>query len=135
MLYAEGASHPKMLSVGLHSRVSGHPGRAVAVSRFLEYVRGHDRARFAGRDDLHAGGWSPTRRCERLTEVFGVRPGRAPLWIACVRNDKGCRRQSKAALAHAALQNRLRIVDTPTGFRQHAAKKAASEPVQERNGE
>jgi allantoinase len=52
MLYEEGATHPKMMSVGLHSRVSGHPGRAVAVSRFLEYVRGHDKIWFAGRDDI-----------------------------------------------------------------------------------
>jgi peptidoglycan/xylan/chitin deacetylase (PgdA/CDA1 family) len=52
MLYEEGAGYPKMLSVGLHSRVSGRPGRARAVARFLEYARGHSRVWFAGRDDI-----------------------------------------------------------------------------------
>ena len=40
-LYAEGATAPKMLSIGLHCRLSGRPGRAAALARFLDYVRGH----------------------------------------------------------------------------------------------
>jgi peptidoglycan/xylan/chitin deacetylase (PgdA/CDA1 family) len=52
ILYKEGATHPKMLSVGLHSRVAGRPGRAAAVDRFLDYVQGHDRVWFAGRDEI-----------------------------------------------------------------------------------
>lgn len=36
--------HPKMLSVGLHLRIAGHPGRAAGLKRFLDYA--------AGRDDL-----------------------------------------------------------------------------------
>lgn len=40
-LYAEGADGtPKMMSVGLHARISGRPGRVGAVRRFAEYVRG-----------------------------------------------------------------------------------------------
>jgi putative urate catabolism protein len=38
MLYAEGAKHPKMMSVGLHMRLIGHPARAAGLERFLDYV-------------------------------------------------------------------------------------------------
>lgn len=41
-LYAEGADRPKMMSVGLHCRLVGRPGRAAALARFLDHVRGHD---------------------------------------------------------------------------------------------
>ena len=42
VLYAEGETAPKMLSVGLHCRLAGRPGRAAALARFLDYVAGHD---------------------------------------------------------------------------------------------
>ena len=38
MLYKEGQHHPKMMSVGLHMRLVGHPARAAALERFLDYV-------------------------------------------------------------------------------------------------
>jgi peptidoglycan/xylan/chitin deacetylase (PgdA/CDA1 family) len=38
MLYAEGAKHPKMMSVGLHMRLIGHPARAAALARLLDYM-------------------------------------------------------------------------------------------------
>lgn len=38
MLYDEGEAAPKMMSVGLHLRIVGHPGRAVGLARFLDYV-------------------------------------------------------------------------------------------------
>ncbi len=38
LLYEEGASEPKMLSIGLHCRLAGRPGRAQAVKRFLDYI-------------------------------------------------------------------------------------------------
>ena len=41
VLYAEGATAPKMLSVGLHCRIVGRPGRAAALARFLDYVQSH----------------------------------------------------------------------------------------------
>lgn len=41
VLYAEGASRPKLMSVSLHLRVSGHPGRSAGVARFLDYVLQH----------------------------------------------------------------------------------------------
>jgi peptidoglycan/xylan/chitin deacetylase (PgdA/CDA1 family) len=39
LLYREGAETPKMMSVGLHMRLMGHPGRAVALERFLDYAQ------------------------------------------------------------------------------------------------
>jgi putative urate catabolism protein len=50
VLYAEGKrGQPKMMSVGLHCRLVGRPGRAAALARFLDYVQAHDRV------------WVPTR--------------------------------------------------------------------------
>jgi len=39
VLYAEGEKAPKMMSVGLHCRIAGRPGRAAALARFLDYAR------------------------------------------------------------------------------------------------
>ena len=52
MLYAEGETQPKMMSVGLHARVAGKPARAAAVARFLDYVAGHDKVWVARRIDI-----------------------------------------------------------------------------------
>src|ERR1700734_1598326 len=43
VLYAEGETSPKMMSVGLHCRVVGRPGRAASLMRFLDYIAGHER--------------------------------------------------------------------------------------------
>ena len=40
LLRAEGRSQPKMLSVGLHNRLIGHPARAAGLQRLLDYVAG-----------------------------------------------------------------------------------------------
>jgi peptidoglycan/xylan/chitin deacetylase (PgdA/CDA1 family) len=42
-LYAEGADEPKMMSVGLHDRLIGRPGRAPGLARFLDHVLRHDK--------------------------------------------------------------------------------------------
>jgi putative urate catabolism protein len=42
LLYAEGETAPKMMSVGLHARLAGRPARAAALARFLDYVAGHE---------------------------------------------------------------------------------------------
>ena len=39
MLYKEGATQPKMMSVGLHMRLIGHPGRAAGLERLLDYMQ------------------------------------------------------------------------------------------------
>ena len=60
VLYAEGlAGSPKMMSVGLHCRLAGRPGRAAALARFLDYVQGHDRVWLATRLDI-ARHWAAT---------------------------------------------------------------------------
>ena len=41
-LYAEGEQAPKMLSIGLHCRIVGRPGRAQALAQFLNYIGGFD---------------------------------------------------------------------------------------------
>ncbi len=41
LLHREGATAPKMMSVGLHMRIVGHPGRAAGLERFLDHVAGH----------------------------------------------------------------------------------------------
>lgn len=43
VLYAEGADAPKMLSVGLHGRLVGRPGRFRALQRFLDHLERHER--------------------------------------------------------------------------------------------
>ncbi|MEM9522931.1 MAG: allantoinase PuuE [Pseudomonadota bacterium] len=55
-LYHEGG---RMLSVGLHCRLAGRPGRAGAVRRFIEYARSHDAVWFARRIDI-ARHWALT---------------------------------------------------------------------------
>ncbi|MEJ1158259.1 allantoinase PuuE [Prosthecomicrobium sp. N25] len=52
VLYQEGATSPRMLSVGLHCRLVGRPGRAAALARFLDYVAGHDAVWCARRIDI-----------------------------------------------------------------------------------
>jgi peptidoglycan/xylan/chitin deacetylase (PgdA/CDA1 family) len=44
VLYEEGKNgSPKMMSVGLHCRLVGRPGRAAALARFIDYVTGHEK--------------------------------------------------------------------------------------------
>ena len=51
LLYEEGAERPKIMSVALHDRLIGRPGRAVGLIKFLDYARRHDRVWFCtGRD-------------------------------------------------------------------------------------
>jgi putative urate catabolism protein len=55
-LYAEGdpagLDAPKMLSIGLHGRIMGRPGRMAALGRFLDHVQRHDDAWIARRIDI-----------------------------------------------------------------------------------
>lgn len=58
-LYEEGAHSPKMLSVGLHCRMAGRPGRAAGLSRFLEHVKSFDDVWVCRRADI-ADHWYAT---------------------------------------------------------------------------
>ncbi len=51
-LYDEGLTHPKMMSVGIHMRLAGRPGRAEALERFIRYAQGHPDVWFARRIDI-----------------------------------------------------------------------------------
>ena len=52
MLYKEGARHPKMMSVGLHMRLIGHPARAAGLERLLDHMMKHDGVWFTRRVDI-----------------------------------------------------------------------------------
>ena len=56
VLYREGSpggpDAPKMLSIGLHARIVGRPGRIAALERFLDYVLAHDRVWICRRVDI-----------------------------------------------------------------------------------
>jgi putative urate catabolism protein len=52
VLYAEGEKAPRMMSIGLHCRLAGRPGRAAALARFLDHVQSHDRAWICRRVDI-----------------------------------------------------------------------------------
>ena len=81
VLYAEGETAPKMLSIGLHCRLIGRPARAAALGRFLDYVQSHDKVWVATRLDIArhwiarhppAGGWKPSKLTRTLfVERFG----------------------------------------------------------------
>ncbi|WP_169570342.1 allantoinase PuuE [Sneathiella limimaris] len=62
-LYEEGATNPKMMSVGLHCRLVGRPGRIAALKRFLEYVKSHDKVWCARRIEI-ARHWQKTQPAE-----------------------------------------------------------------------
>ena len=52
VLYAEGESQSKMMSVGLHCRLAGRPGRAAALAKFLDHVQKHKQVWIARRIDI-----------------------------------------------------------------------------------
>ncbi len=111
-LYAEGETAPKMLSVGLHCRLVGRPGRAAALARFLDYVASHDRVWVARRIDI-ARHWirhhrpadlRPSRMSRAMfVELFGDVFEHSP-WIADRAYDAGLTSAEDTAEGlHAAL--------------------------------
>jgi putative urate catabolism protein len=51
-LYKEGEREPKMMSVGLHARLAGRPGRAEALSRFMDYILTREKVWICRRADI-----------------------------------------------------------------------------------
>jgi OHCU decarboxylase len=91
-LYAEGASGaPKILSIGLHCRIIGRPGRAAALRRVLEYIKSHKNVWFATRLEIaeHWAKHHPPRNaqrpcdmdCDTFVETYGGIFEHSP-WIA-----------------------------------------------------
>ena len=72
MLYAEGcAGSPKMMSIGLHCRIMGRPGRAMALRRVLDHITQHEDVWFATRAQI-AQHWArehPPRRQSRPSQM------------------------------------------------------------------
>jgi chitin deacetylase len=65
-LYEEGRQgKPKMMSIGLHCRLAGRPGRIQALKRFIDYAQSHDAVWFARRIDIarHWAKHHPPQRC------------------------------------------------------------------------
>jgi allantoinase len=52
VLYAEGEEAPKMLSIGMHCRLLGRPGRMRSLQKFLDYIESHDRVWVCRRVDI-----------------------------------------------------------------------------------
>jgi peptidoglycan/xylan/chitin deacetylase (PgdA/CDA1 family) len=56
VLYAEGdpqgLDRPKMMSIGMHCRLLGRPGRITALQRFLDHIQTHDKVWVARRLDI-----------------------------------------------------------------------------------
>ncbi len=50
--YAEGDERPAMMSIGMHCRLLGRPGRMRALQRFLDHVQSHDRVWITRRIDI-----------------------------------------------------------------------------------
>lgn len=126
-LYAEGADAPKMMSVGLHCRLVGRPGRAAALARFLDYVRSHDRVWVATRLDIARhwirnhppkGGYRPSAVPKALfVEVFGRVWEHAP-WIAEATWDAGVTAGHDAPAALHAAMARVMRASSPERQRQ-----------------
>jgi urate oxidase len=73
-LYAEGAKgSPKMMSIGLHCRLIGRPGRVMALARFIDYVKSHEKVWIARRVDI-AEHWAKTHPPQPAAE----RPSQMP---------------------------------------------------------
>jgi peptidoglycan/xylan/chitin deacetylase (PgdA/CDA1 family) len=52
VLYAEGEDCPKMMSIGMHCRILGRPGRLRGLQRFLDHVEKHDKVWVTRRIDI-----------------------------------------------------------------------------------
>ncbi len=63
VLHAEGARHPRMMTISLHSRISGQPARFEAIARFLDFAAQQQGIWFAGRSEI-ARHWIATHPAE-----------------------------------------------------------------------
>ena len=93
VLYEEGRTHPKMMSVGLHCRIAGRPARSRAVDRFLRYAEAIPAFGSPVVTKSPAGGWKTIRRapCNREPGGIGRRCARTPLTGARVTGARAYR--------------------------------------------
>jgi putative urate catabolism protein len=71
VLYAEGLRTPRMMSVGLHCRLVGRPGRFAALERFIKYVRSYYDVWWCRRVDI-ARHWHARHPCKPDPTEAGV---------------------------------------------------------------
>jgi allantoinase len=76
VLYREGKTQPKMMSVGLHMRLAGHPARSAGLERFLDYVMKHPDVWTGRRLDIARHWISEHRSLQARREPVGSDPGR-----------------------------------------------------------
>lgn len=121
-LYAEGqAGAPKMLSIGLHCRIAGRPGRAAGLRRAIEHMKSHDGVWFATRLEI-AEHWAkmhpPSNRPrpsemdrDRFVAEFGGVFEHSP-WIAEMAHALGAGPTHDTALGvHQLLSRAFRSAD------------------------
>ncbi len=143
MHYAEGETRPSMMSIGLHCRLVGRPGRAAALARFLDYIQSHtgvwittrlDIARHWARHHLPQAALKPSRLPRALfIERFGdvvehtpplPRPRIAPASQAArTRRGPACRAGAPDAGPAGERQkwrSCARILILPAGLRQRS---------------
>lgn len=72
VLYAEGAERPAMMSIGMHCRLLGRPGRMRALQRFLDHLEAHDRVWVTRRIDI-ARHWKATHPFDPSTAFIWER--------------------------------------------------------------
>ncbi len=71
VLYAEGATQAKMMSIGLHCRLAGRPGRAAAIARFLDYIQSKDDVWITRRADI-AQHWHEHHPCHDIGKLHDI---------------------------------------------------------------
>ncbi len=121
-LYAEGeAGSPKMMSIGLHCRLIGRPGRLAALKRFIEYTKSHKDVWFTRRTDI-AKHWMETHPPKtnirpstmgkaELISTFGGVFEHSP-WIAELAYDQGLAPANDSADGlHFAMKIQFRLAD------------------------
>lgn len=61
VLYREGRTQPKMMTVSLHLRLIGHPGRSAGLARFLDYIGGFPDIWICQRQEIARHWWEHLR--------------------------------------------------------------------------
>jgi OHCU decarboxylase len=117
-LYDEGATEPKMLSVGLHCRLAGRPGRAASLARFLDYVSSKQGVWLARRIDIARHwiahhrpkeGYVPSRMPRALfVEFFGSVYEHTPQIAEAVHRAGLTKSHDSAEGLHAAMAAAMR---------------------------
>ena len=72
-LYAEGDTAPKMMSIGMHCRLLGKPGRISSLQRFLDHLLAHDKVWVCRRIDI-ARHWKQHHPAPRISIPVSSRP-------------------------------------------------------------